>query len=153
MLEFFTWCENTRIGEAIRGSLWLFPVIESFHLLALGVIGGAVLILNLRLLGWALTGQSTAVIWAETWPWFRRSLVVMLASGVLLFFSEATKLYYNEAFWWKMALLVAGSTFTFTWMRRVAMRGVIDWRSRASALASLAVWTGVGAAGRWIGFS
>ena len=43
LLPFFEWCENTAAGEAIRGSLWLFPVIESVHLLALALIGGALL--------------------------------------------------------------------------------------------------------------
>ena len=44
LLPFFTWCEKSAIGEAIRNSQWLFPVIESVHLLALVLIAGAVLV-------------------------------------------------------------------------------------------------------------
>ena len=54
LLPFFEWCENTAIGGAIRNSVWLFPVIESFHLVALALIGGAVLLVNMRLLGLVL---------------------------------------------------------------------------------------------------
>src|SRR5713226_2669711 len=54
LLPFFEWCEHTAVGAAIRGSAWLFPVIEAFHLLALALIGGAILIVDLRLLGLGL---------------------------------------------------------------------------------------------------
>src|SRR5262249_5970709 len=101
-LSFFTWCEQCWIGEAIRGARWLFPVIESFHLLALAVLGGAVLILDLRMLGLVLDRQPVAQLWHDTRRWMMGSLAVMLVSGVLLFFSEATKLYYHDAFWVKM---------------------------------------------------
>jgi hypothetical protein len=49
LLPFFEWCEASFIGQTIRESLWLFPVIEAVHLLGLAVIGGAVLLVDLRL--------------------------------------------------------------------------------------------------------
>jgi hypothetical protein len=51
LLPFFQWCYDTPVGETIRNSTWMFPVIETFHLLGLGLTAGAVLIVNLRLLG------------------------------------------------------------------------------------------------------
>ena len=60
LLPFFQWCYQTTIGETIRDSSWLFPVIEAFHLLGLGLTGGAVLIVNLRLLGAGLSRQPVA---------------------------------------------------------------------------------------------
>jgi len=156
LLDFFTWCENTSPGEAIRGSLWLFPVIESFHLLALAVIGGAVLVLNLRLLGLGFQSQPVTQIWRDTRPWLLGSLAVMLASGLLLFTSEAVKLYYHEAFWVKMTSLLLSILFTFTVLRRVALADagrVSPFWSKAAALISILLWSGVGMGGRWIGFS
>jgi hypothetical protein len=73
LLAFFQWCYQTPIGETIRNSTWLFPVIETFHLLGLGVTAGAVLIVNLRLLGVGLSRQPVAQIWAAFQPWFWRS--------------------------------------------------------------------------------
>lgn len=51
ILPFFAWVDGSTLGHAIRDSLWLFPVIEASHLLGLAVIGGSVLIVNMRLLG------------------------------------------------------------------------------------------------------
>ena len=153
---FFTWCENSWIGEGIRDSTWLFPVIESFHLLALAVIGGSVLIVNLSLLGLDPGPRSAARVWDAARPWFLGSLAVMLTSGVLLFTSEAVKLYYHEAFWVKMSALLLSLVFTATVQRRTALADpdrVSRLRSRSVALISLLLWFLVGAGGRWIGFS
>jgi hypothetical protein len=156
VLSFFTWCENSSLGEAIRESRWLFPAIESVHLLGLSVIGGAVLVLNLRLLGFGLKRQPTAQLWRDTRPWLLGSLAVMLISGVLLFTSEAIKLYYHEAFWVKMISLLLATVFTFTVLRKVALAdpgNVRPWWSKSAALISILLWSAVGVGGRWIGFS
>ena len=51
ILHFCQWCNNSYWGHGVRDSVWLFPFVEIFHLLALGVLGGTILILNLRLIG------------------------------------------------------------------------------------------------------
>jgi len=156
VLSFFTACENNFLGEAIRGSTWLFPAIESVHLLGLGVIGGAVLVVNLRLIGLGIARQPTPQLWRDTRPWLLGSLAVMLVSGALLFTSEAVKLYYHEAFWVKMTSLLLSIVFTFTVVRKVALAGPDRvrpvWRW-VVALVSVLLWSGVGVGGRWIGFS
>ncbi len=156
LLPFFEWCESTGVGEAIRNSLWLFPVIESFHLLALALIGGAILLVDLRLLGLAFRGRRVAELATEVQPWLVGGLLVMIATGILLFTSEAIKCYYNAAFWTKMTALFPAIVFAFTVRRKVAGADENRLRPlwlRVTALVSLSLWTVVGAAGRWIGFS
>jgi len=156
VLSVFYWCENTALGEAIRDSRWLFPAIESLHLLGLAVIGGAVLVVNLRLLGFGLRRQPSAQLWRDAHPWLLGSLAIMIATGLLLFTSEATKLYYHEAFWVKMISLALSIVFTFTAVRRAALADPARARpfwNRIVALVSLVLWSGVGIGGRWIGFS
>jgi len=156
VLPFFQWCENSAVGAAIRGSQWLFPVIESFHLLALALIGGAVLIVNLRLLGLGLRSQPAAQLARDTQPWLIGGLAVMVATGIPLFLSEAIKCYYSPAFRMKMAFLLPAIVFTFTVHRKVAAadeKVVGPLRSGLVALVSVALWSVVGASGRWIGFS
>ena len=156
VLSLFYWCENTAVGEAIRDSRWLFPAIESLHLLGLAVIGGAVLVVNLRLLGLGMRRQPSAQLWRDARPWLLGSLAIMIATGLLLFTSEATKLYYHEAFWVKMISLALSIVFTFTVVRRAALADPARARplwNRIVALVSLALWSGVGIGGRWIGFS
>jgi hypothetical protein len=156
VLSFFTWCEGTLLGEAIRESNWLFPAIESLHLLGLAVIGGAVLVMDLRLLGFGIERQPVAQVWRDTRPWLLGSLMVMLVSGLMLFTSEATKLYYHEAFWIKMSSLVMSILFTFTVVRKVSLAApgrVGPVWNKLVAVVSILFWSGVGIGGRWIGFS
>jgi uncharacterized membrane protein len=156
VLTFFSWCESSWVGASIRDSRWLFPVIECLHLLGLAGLGGWVMVVNLSLLGLGLGRQSAAQLWRDTRPWFIANVALMLGSGLLLFASEAVKLYYHEAFWVKMSALLGALLFTVTVQRRTALSDpdhVSPLRSRAVALGSLLLWFLVGAGGRWIGFS
>jgi hypothetical protein len=156
LLGFFHWCEQSGIGNTIRQSSWLFPVIEAIHLLGLGVIGGAVLVVDLRLLGLGLRRQSTAELARDAQPWLIGSLLLMMTTGGLLFLSESIKLYYHDAFWFKMASLFLAIVFTFTIQRKVILAGETRMRpvwSKVVALVSILLWSGVGIGGRWIGFS
>jgi len=156
LLPLFQWCENSVVGETIRNSSWLFPVIESVHLLGLAVIGGAVLMVDMRLCGFGLRSQPVAQLAADAQRWLIASLLVMLTTGALLFSSEAIKCYYHEAFWVKMTSLLLAVVFTFTVRRKVALADESSirpgWR-KLVALVSVILWSGVGIGGRWIGFS
>lgn len=156
LLTFFQWCEASGIGNTIRKSSWLFPVIEAIHLLGLGVIGGAVLLVDLRLFGVGLKRQSAAQLTRDAQPWLLGSLVLMIITGGLLFLSEAIKCYYHGAFWFKMTCLFLAIVFTFTIQRSVTMSDetrVNPVRSKVVAVVSVLLWAGVGIGGRWIGFS
>lgn len=155
LLPFFEWCEDTAVGHAIRDSLWLFPVIESVHLLALALIGGAILLVDLRLLGLGLRSQPVARLARDAQPWLIGGLVVMLSTGVLLFLSESIKCYYSPPFWNKMTFLLLALLFTSTVRRKVAAASETSVRplwGKLVALVSLALWFGVGFSGRWIAF-
>src|SRR5438552_6698539 len=121
LLPYFHALESGSIGSAIRDSVWLFPFIEAFHLVALAVIGGAVLLVDFRLLGLGLKGQPVAMLANDAQPYLVGSLLIMIASGVPLFLSEAIKCYYSFAFWTKMTALALAILFTFTIRRRVTL--------------------------------
>src|ERR1700689_5401558 len=84
LLSFCQSCNDSWWGHGIRNSTWLFPFVEIFHLLGLGILGGTVLILNLRLMRLAFKNASTAELAGEVRPWMLGSLAVMLVSGFLL---------------------------------------------------------------------
>jgi hypothetical protein len=151
--QWFQWCETSTVALAIRNSEWLFPVIESLHLVALAVMGGTVLVVDLRLLNLGLVGYPLRDVARDAQRWFGWSLAVMLMSGALLFISEATKCYHNPAFWAKMITLSLATTFTFTVRRKVIVRKHVRplWK-RVAGVASLSMWTMVAVAGRAIGF-
>ncbi len=175
MLEpFFRWCESTAIGQAVAQSVWAFPILEAVHLIGLCMLGGALLVVDLRLLGVGLTSQPVARLARYARPWLIGSLVLMVATGIPLFLSEAIKAYYNTSFWVKMCTLPVALAFTFGVRERVARREADDPEEPADpdelpddanktddpgktghivGAVSLALWFTVAAAGRWIGFS
>jgi hypothetical protein len=154
LLPFFEWCEASWIGDTIRMSQWLFPAIEAVHLLALCVLGGSLLITDLRMLGVGLRAQPIEHIARAAKPWLVGSIAVLLVTGVGLFSSEAIKCYYNQAFWVKITTLPIALVYTSAVRERVAGRAEdVTATTRIVALISLALWLTVAAAGRWIGFS
>jgi hypothetical protein len=155
LLPFFEWCEATWVGEAIRQSKWLFPGIESVHLLGLVVIAAAVLVVDMRLFGVGLRDQPVKRLARDVHPWLVSSLIVMLVTGVLLFLSESIKCYYSMAFWVKMWSLALAIVFTFTLRRKVVYSDqvVAPFWNKLTAVTSVGLWAGVGWGGRWIGFS
>jgi len=156
LLPFFQWCEASSVSRAISSSPWAFAVIESCHLLGLAAIGGSVLLVDLRMLGFGLQRQSVSDVARDAHPWLVGSLLVMLATGIPLFLSEPIKCYYSTPFWVKMTCLLLAIVFTFTVRRRVTLADRTRVRPiwyKLVAVVSLALWFGVGASGRWIGFS
>ena len=155
LLDLFQWFEYSSLLVAMRSSPWLFPVIATIHLLGLAVLGGAVLIVDLRLLGLGLSRQLPAQLARDAEPLLLGSLLVMLLTGLLLFMCFATKYYYLTAFWVKLASLFLAVVFTFTIRRRVITGGETRMRaiwSRPTALVSVSLWTSVVLTGRLIGF-
>ena len=154
--SFFQWCEASAIHDAIAGSLWAFAVIESVHLLGLAAIGGAVLVVDMRMLGFGLRRQPIADVARNAYPWLVGSVIVMIATGALLFLSEPMKCYGSNPFWVKMTSLAFAIVFTFTIRRSVTQADESRMPPifyKLVAIVSLGLWFSVGAAGRWIGFS
>ncbi len=151
LLPLFQWFEATTVGTVVRESLWMFPVIQCVHLLALALLGGAVLLVDLRLLGLGLVSQPVDLLARQAEPWLVAAWTAIIATGIPMFLSEATKCYYSPPFAYKIGLLVIASIYTFTYRRRVTRKSALE-RAPFTACASLALWFGVGFAGRWIAF-
>src|ERR1700733_10103130 len=154
LLQFCRWCNGSFFGRGILDSVWLFPFVEIFHLIALGLLGGCILIMNLRLLELAFRDEPTARVARDVRPWVIGSLLVMLASGFLLFSTEAVKMYGNWAFQLKMSFLLLAILFTFTIHRSVmlAEKKISPPLRALIAAVSLLLWLGVGLGGRAIGY-
>jgi hypothetical protein len=155
LLSFAEWCEATWLGTAVRDSIWAFPVIEAVHLLGLSLLGGALLLVDLRLLGLGLTAQSASQLARHARPWLRLAVAVMLFTGVLLFLSEAVKCYYNTSFRVKALVLPIALLYTFAIRERVArtVGPETTAKTRLVGAGSIALWFIVAAAGRWVGYS
>jgi hypothetical protein len=144
--------EASALGQTIRESTWLFPAIESTHLLALALLGGSILIMSLSILGWGLKTPVTE-LYKSAHKYFNAAVVALLVTGVLLGISEPVKLYGRQAFWVKMISLALALAITYFAFNPLVRRGVSGASVRGVTLLTIAAWLTVAMAGRWIGFS
>ena len=154
LLPFFKWSDGMWMGETIRSSRLYFPIIETFHLLALTLLFGAILMLNLRLCGLMMKNLPVQQVAKDLSPWLLSSLAIILVSGLMLFSSEAMKCYASVPFQVKMVFLFTAIAFHFTIYRGVTKsdREPRRWFGVIVAVVSVVLWLGVGLGGRGIGF-
>ena len=156
LLPFFQYLETVWLGRFVVESNWLFPVIESVHLLALALLGGSILIVDMRMLGLGLAGRDVKEIARDARPFMNFALVMMISTGLPLFLSEPIKCYYSAAFWVKMWTLAIALIYTYTIRTKTTRMDVVQNTARRQVLVgalSIALWFTVASAGRWIGFS
>lgn len=155
LMSFCQWADNSFFGDGVRNSAWLFPCVEIFHLLALGVLGGTFLVLNMRLLGFLFRDKPVSQLAKEVRPAMYISLAVILTSGFFLFSSESVKMYGSQAFRVKMASLVLAILYSFTVYRKVTNSDEksmsVVW-PKFAAVISIVLWGLVGLSGRAIGY-
>lgn len=150
LLPFFEWME----GLAVYGStIYLGPAVNIVHLCAMVTFLGALMVVDLRLLGAGLTHQPTAVVARDARPWLLGALVVLFLTGIPALMATATLQYGNSVFWVKMYLLGLGLIFTFTVRNRVAFAGegqVGTGTAKFVGLLSILIWLSVAALARLI---
>ncbi len=149
----FEWMNNLAISATIRESIWISPIVNVGHLLALVLLVGALLIVDLKLLG-SDEGTPLEKIARDAEPWFIRGFVLMFLTGVPQLISNALREYYSQFFWIKMSMLVLALIFTFTIRRRVVFSpdgAVSTGMRKLVGAASIALWAGVAIPARLIG--
>jgi hypothetical protein len=155
LLPLFQWANNLGVAEWVRKSTWIFPAAETVHIVALAVLFGAIVFVDLQMLGLVRRDTSASNLERELRPWTFSSLIVILSTGALLFSSEAMKLYINVPFQIKIVTLFVAIAFNYTIHRKVigadpVRLGLV--RVKLTAVVSIMLWLSVGFAGRAIGF-
>ncbi len=138
----------------MQQSTYAFAVAEMLHLLSLSILGGTILIIDLRLLGVGLRSQSAAALAQELKPFLIGSLTASVVSGILLLSEEPMKCYYNQAFRLKMLFLALAVFFYFVVQERLfhgEPSGRQSFIAKLTGIVSLLLWLSVGLAGRAIG--
>jgi hypothetical protein len=152
--------QNTGFATAIREGESLFPWIESIHVLAIVLVVGTVMIVDLRLMGFKAHRRSVRALMREVLPLTWGAFAVAAASGFLLFASAAVKYAALWEFQAKM-LLLAGAGLNMAIFHFLAWRGMSAWdeaatpppAARLAGALSLCLWLGVLVMGRLIGFA
>jgi len=155
VLSVFQWLGHTAVGRAMQHSTYGVAIVEMVHLLALALLGGTILLVDLRLFGVGLKRQPASGLAQELAPLFWGSFAVIVLSGLIILSAEPMKCYYNTAFRAKMAIIFVALLFHFTLHRDAVaatkQRNSTVWAKSAAAV-SLTLWLAVGLAGRAIGF-
>jgi hypothetical protein len=151
---FFALCESTWPGSWFKHSQWMFAIDETFHIMALGMLIGTLVIVDLRLLGLGMRRQSVAQVAGYFAPWTLAGVALMILTGVPLFMSEAIKLGKSSPFLFKMIFLFCAVTLHFTLHRKAiaSCTGQASALGRLAACLSLTCWLAVALAGRAIAF-
>ena len=156
LYPFFDWLDTSLLADISKAYGGVFAVVQMFHLLGMSVLGGMVLVGDLRLLNVVMRDTPSEIVIENTQKWFGIGLATMIVSGIFMSSAVSLKLYYNEMFWAKMSALAVGIAF-FYLVRRPLLRAPHEAISpsvlKLMALTSIAIWFTVAASGRWIGFS
>ena len=156
LLFLFEWLDASLLATISKAYGGVFAVVQMFHLLAMALMGGMILVADLRILGLVLPQVPSEQVCDGAHKWFSIGLAVMIISGIFMSSAVALKLYYNEMFWAKMTGLFIGIVFVYA-IRRPLLRfphdSINPWALRLTATSSLIIWFIVAASGRWIGFS
>jgi hypothetical protein len=152
--------EASGIATGIRDSLWLFPLIESTHVIGLALVFGTILIIDLRLLGIASTQRSFKRMASDILKWTWAAFALTALTGALMFITNSLVYYHNFFFRTKMLLLLL-SGINMLIFELTAGRTIHNWdkapsapsAGKAVAAVSLVMWISIIVMGRLIGFT
>jgi hypothetical protein len=159
VLQICKWLDSTGWAAWIRNSAFAFPIIETLHIFGIVSLVGSTSILDLRLMGLAFRDEPVTKLARQYLPWAFFGFLIQVVTGILMFASEAVKMYGNWAFQFKMLLIiVAGlnaAVFHFLAYQSVDKwehEPVAPWSARLAGTFSILLWFGIVALGRWIAY-
>ena len=154
------WLEKTPGSIALHESLWVYPLVESVHVLTLCLFVGLAAMLDLRLLGLMMRGTRVSEVVSQLLPWMTAGFGIMVFSGAALFYAIPVKTYLNIFFRIKVLMLALAGLNAWVFHRSVYRR-VTEWdvgasipkAAKVTAALSLALWVGIVFAGRMIAYN
>lgn len=160
LLAFCEWLAATQGSTALRESLFMYPLVESTHVMFLLLFAGLTTVWDLRLLGIGFTTVSVSEMNQRLLPWVRIGFVVMLITGVLLFYGIPVRTYQSVWFRGKVIFLVLAMFNIWYFHARVEPQSAawatdarLPWVARRAGLASLILWALIIVFGRFIAYN
>ena len=160
MLEIAIWLSETKWSIALLESLYMYPWIESAHVLSICFFIGILLFVDLRLMGVAFTKLPISEMNKKVLPWSLFGFGLMMLTGFLLFYAIPVRSYQNIFFRFKVILILVAGLNAFLFHRQMKLEGM-NWDEGKSipksvhlkAVASLVLWSGVIISGRMIAYN
>ena len=160
MLSFVEWLDTHALSTALHESYYMYPLIETTHVLTLCLFVGTVIMVDLRLLGVGFRDVPVSEVTSRLLPYSVAGFVIMFVTGLLLFYAIPVRTYQSLFFRVKVVMLVIAALNVWVFHRRLA-RDRVQWDKaarppfavRLSAGVSVAMWCGVVVAGRMIAYN
>jgi len=163
LVDFALWLNAKPMSEWVQSHFYMVPILQMFHILAIAMGFGGVLLFNLRLVGRSGAGTTVAQSAHRYMPWMWGSLVVLLLSGIGMVFGDPVRLLVNPVFWIKMILFVLMLLLSIVHLSTVSrkLRGTANWEParsagpaiRISAYTLIILWLCIMAGGRFMAYA
>ena len=158
MHAFAHWLESTSLSHGVKSTSWVIPLLQSIHILMIGIVFVSALMIALRVLGRVRADQPFEAVWRRFSPWMWTGIAIMAASGLTLVVGEPLREFTALSFWVKMSLLVIGVTSTILYGRAlrpgtsVATPAEFSMAAKAASVLIVALWLAVIFLGRAIAY-
>ena len=159
IVDFLQWINDLPLSEGIRSSFWMFPAIETIHVIAIVFVLGSITRLDMRLLGLVWRNRPVTEVSEEMLPWTWTSFVIAMIFGLLLWSSKPIE-YFGIAFFDVKMILIMLAGLNMLLFQFITFKDVAKWdrdpipppAARIAGGLSMAFWLGVVICGRFIGF-
>ncbi len=154
---FAGWLATTSASDTVKSVSWVIPLVQSVHILMIGIVFVSCLMIALRVLGVMRTDEPVEAVWRRFAPWMWSALVVMAATGITLVVGEPEREFGAVSFWLKMALVAIGVTGTALYGRSlrsaaVGVPAVQPVSTKAASVLIVILWLAVIFLGRAIAY-
>jgi hypothetical protein len=163
--DFAEWLQATPVSVTVQSVTWIIPLLQSIHILMIGVVFISSLMIALRVLGRVRTDEPFADVWRRFAPWMWGGLVTMTLTGLVLIIGEPVREFTALSFWLKMILIAVGVTTSALFGRTVGRHAgaanvsggaaavhEFSAASKAVAVATVAIWLAIIFLGRAIAY-
>ena len=156
--DFAAWLQTTGISVKVQSINWIIPVLQSTHIVMIGIVFVSSLMIALRVLGSVRTDEPFATVWNRFAPWMWSGLVVMALTGLVLIIGEPIREFTAVSFWLKMSLLPISIISVFVFGRTVRPDArtstTVEFSAgrKVAALATIVLWLAIIFLGRAIAY-
>ena len=160
MKQFALWLSTTGPSVFIQEhNAWTIPAIQSIHIVGIALVMGSVLMIDLRILGWAWADQTLRQTTNRFGPWLTGSLCLLLVTGIMMVIGEPVRELVTLSFWLKMALVAVGALVAMIFQRALRVHDdrwgdtlALSPSIKALAIITFLVWVCVIVLGRLIAY-
>lgn len=152
------WLYQTSLSQSIQSIFWVIPTIQTVHILAIAVLTGSAIMMNMKLVGVTAREDSYSAVFDRYAPWMKWAIIVLAISGSLLIIGEPERVLFNWSFWVKMAFVLTGILLLILARRQIRRLPVTPGAQVPATLRlvggfAIIVWVHVIILGRWIAYA